>query len=155
MIRKTFDELKLTGKLPSPSGVGMKILQLTRGDEYSAEDIGRTIMADSALTGRLLRIANSAQIAPHEPIATVSEATMRLGLRTVRNVALGLSLLSTHRTGACQQFDYDRYWTSSIARAIAAQHLARSTGLALPAEAYVLGLIAEIGYLALATVYPE
>ena len=61
MINNTFEELKLSGDLPSPSGVGMKILKLTQGEDFSTEEIGQTIMADSALTGRLLKLANSAQ----------------------------------------------------------------------------------------------
>ena len=107
MIKNTFEELRLSGNLPSPSGVGMKILKLTQRDDHSTEEIGEAIMADSALTGRILKLANSARSASIEPIATVSEATMRLGLRTVRNVALGLSLLSENRTGNCEAFEYD------------------------------------------------
>ena len=45
MIKKTFEELKLTGQLPSPPGVGMKILKLTQGEDFSADEIGRTIEA--------------------------------------------------------------------------------------------------------------
>src|SRR5262245_49250169 len=121
MIKKTFEELKLTGNLPSPPGVGMKILRLTQGEDVSAAEIGQTIMADPALTGRLLRSANSAQAAGAHAVTTVSEATMRLGVRAVRNIALGLSLISAYRSGGCQGFNYDRYWAMSLARAVSAQ----------------------------------
>ena len=155
MIEKTFEELKISGNLPSPSGIGMRILQLTQGEDFSTEEIGQAIMADSALTGRLLKLANSAQAGALRPISTVSEATMRLGIRTVRNVALGLSLISANREGRCEGFGYDRYWAHSLARAVAAQTLAARTRLAVPAEAYICGLLCEVGYLALASVYPE
>jgi hypothetical protein len=36
---KTFDELKVSGKLPTPSGVGMAILKLTQRDDYSVEEV--------------------------------------------------------------------------------------------------------------------
>lgn len=155
MIRKTFDELKLTGQLPSPPGVGMKILKLTQGEDFSAEEIGRTIMADGALTGRLLKIANSALSGGARPVTTVSEATMRLGIRAVRNVALGLSLVSAYRTGNCSAFDYDRHWSTSLARAVSAQSISRALRVGQPPEAYILGLLADIGTLALACVYPD
>src|SRR5690349_7091761 len=128
MIKNTFEELRLTGQLPSPPGVGMRILKLTQGDDVSADEIGRTIMADSALTGRLLKIANSAQAAGQRPVTTVSEATMRLGVRAVRNVALGLSLVSAYRSGGCVAFNYDRYWSLSLSRAVAA-HVPAAGGL--------------------------
>jgi len=155
MIKKTFDELKLTGNLPSPPGVGMRILKLTQGEDFSAEEIGQAIMADPALTGRLLKIANSAAAGGASAVTTVSEATMRLGVRAVRNVALGLSLVSNYRQGACSAFQYDRYWSMSLARAVAAQAISRATRIGTPAEAYVLGLLADIGSLALACVHPE
>jgi diguanylate cyclase (GGDEF)-like protein len=155
MISKVFEELVLTDCLPSPSGVGMQILQLTQGDDFSTAEIGMAISADSALTGRLLRLANSAESGSVEPITTVGEATIRLGIRTVRNVALGLSLISTNRQGACTAFDYDRYWSLSLGRAVAAQQLSRHLRIGVPAEMYILGLLADIGSLALASVHPE
>ena len=155
MINNTFEELKLSGDLPSPSGVGMKILKLTQGEDFSTEEIGQTIMADSALTGRLLKLANSAQAGALEHITSVEEATIRLGISTVRNVALGLSLISANRSGQCMSFDYDRYWSHSIARAVAAQVLCRALRIGNPPEAYICGLLSQVGYLALASVYPE
>lgn len=155
MLNNTFEELKMTGKLPSPPGVGMRILKLTQRDDCSAQEIGNAIMADSALTGRLLKIANSAQSGGVRAITTVHEATMRLGVRAVRNVALGLSLVSAYRAGQCARFDYDRYWSVSLARAVAAQRLSEKLRYGAPAEAYIVGLLSDIGRLALATVYPS
>ena len=155
MIRQTFEELKLTNRLPSPPGVGMRVLEITRGEDFSADDIANAIMADSALTGRLLKIANSAQNGAGQPITTVSEATMRLGVRSVRNVALGLSLISANRSGGCEKFEYERYWSMSLARGVAAQAISRLRGVGSPSEAYVVGLLCEIGTLALASVYPK
>ncbi|MGB0330793.1 MAG: HDOD domain-containing protein, partial [Planctomycetota bacterium] len=78
-----FEELKSSGTLPSPTGVGIKILEITRTDEFSADDMGQAIMSDSSLTGRILELANSADRAGQEPITTVSAAIMRLGATTV------------------------------------------------------------------------
>jgi diguanylate cyclase (GGDEF)-like protein len=154
MIHTTFEELRLTGRLPSPPGVGLRILKLTQREDCSAQEIGEAIMADAALTGTLLRIANSAMSGGVRPITTVTEATMRLGVRAVRNVGLGLSLVSAYRIGKCEHFDYDRYWSVSLARAVAAQRISEKLRYSVPAEAYVVGLLSDIGRLALATVYP-
>ena len=133
----------------------MQILRLTQGDDFSTEEIGHVISADSALSGRLLKLANSAECGSVRPITTIGEATIRLGIRTVRNVALGLSLISSSNTGTCSAFDYDRYWTKSLARAVAAQHLSGMLGISVPAEMYILALLADIGSLALASVHPR
>jgi diguanylate cyclase (GGDEF)-like protein len=80
---------------------------------------------------------------------------MRLGVRSVRNVALGLSLISANRSGGCAMFEYERYWSMSLARGVAAQAISRMRGVGSPPEAYVLGLLCEIGTLALASVHPR
>jgi two-component system cell cycle response regulator len=155
VIKRSFEELRLTGQLPSPSGVGMQILKLTQGDDFSTEEIGRAISGDSALTGRLLKLANSAESGSMEPITTIGEATIRLGIRTVRDVALGLSLVASNRSGGCSAFDYDRYWSVSLARAVAGQQLSHVVNRGTPAEMYILGLLSSVGSLALASVHPE
>ncbi|MCP5021108.1 MAG: diguanylate cyclase [bacterium] len=133
----------------------MRILELTRNEDYSAEDMGLAIMADSSLTGRILQLANSAANAGSEPVTTVEEAIMRLGGNMVRNLALAFSLVSERTTGSCRAFDYDGYWSASLAHAVAAQALAGHIGLNKPEEAYICGLIGDVGRLALASVYSE
>jgi diguanylate cyclase (GGDEF)-like protein len=150
-----FEELKSSGTLPSPTGVGIKILEITRTDEFSADDMGQAIMSDSSLTGRILELANSADRAGQEPITTVSAAIMRLGATTVRNLALAFSVISERDDGACKAFNYPLYWSGSLARAVAAKALSVHVGGVSSEEAYVAGLLAEVGVLALATVHSE
>jgi len=150
-----FEELKSSGTLPSPAGVGIKILEITRTDEFSADDMGQAIMSDSSLTGRILELANSADRAGQEPITTVSAAIMRLGATTVRNLALAFSVISERDDGSCKAFNYPLYWSGSLARAVAAKALAQHVPGVSSEEGYVAGLLAEVGVLALATVHSE
>lgn len=157
-ISRTFEELKLSGRLPTPTGVGLAILCLTQGEEASTDEIARVIQGDPALTGRVLRVANSLRPegGPRPgPIASLSDAVRALGAHSVCHVALGFSLLSDNRTGVCACFDYDDYWLRSLARAVAARSLAERLGTGDPSELFTLGLLAEIGRLALASVHPE
>ncbi len=154
-MNKTFDELKASGNLPTPAPIGMRILQLTQDENFSPDEIAKAIQADPALTGRILRVANSAQNAAVEGCVTVGEATMRLGITSVRNIALGFSLVSGNRRGSCAGFDYDEYWSSSLARAVAAHCIASSTGKVAPPEAFVCSLLSQVGRLAFAAAHPE
>ncbi|MBK6939686.1 MAG: diguanylate cyclase [Planctomycetes bacterium] len=154
-MKKSFDELKLTGNLPSPAGVGMKILTLTQKEDFSADDIAKTIQTDPALTGRIIKMANSAASAGVKVITNVNDAVVRLGARTVRNVALGFSLISAYRQGGCKSFDYQRYWTESLARAVACQTISARKRMGAPSDAYICGLLSGIGRLALACVHPQ
>lgn len=155
MFEKQFEELKLTGSLPSPTGVGLAILQLTQGDDFTISDISRTLQADPTLTGRIIKLANSSANTGVRAVTTVQDAAVRLGVRTIRNLALGFTLVSGHRTGVCKGFDYDGFWAQSLALGVAAQALALRTGGVVPGEAFTCGLLAHIGRLALASVHPH
>ncbi len=154
-MRIDFEELKVSGKLPSPPGVGMAILRLTQKDDYCIAEIAEAIQADPALTGRVIKLANSSKSAMVNPIVSIEEAVKRLGVRTLKAIALGFSLISSYREGVCTAFDFEMFWSESLARAVAAQAVANRQHLADPAEAYCCGLLAGVGRLALAWVYPD
>lgn len=155
MDKKEFDELKTTGKLPSPSGVALRIMELCRQDDVTLDQIGRVVQADPALAGRLIKFANSAFAGPRRPTAAVGDAIRLLGIKTVRQLALGFSIMGQHRGGACSAFDYGAFWSASLATAIAANVLCQRTRTAPPDEAFCCGLLSNVGSLALATLYPE
>jgi two-component system cell cycle response regulator len=154
MHTKEFEELKASGELPSPAGVGMRILCLTQQEDCSIDELIETLQADPAMTGRVLKLATSAQASGSRPITNLRDAAMRLGLRQVQAVALGFSLIPGNREGSCATFDYSRYWSRSLVRGIAATKLARETGRAECAEAFTCGLLCSVGELALASTHP-
>ena len=55
-----FDELKATNQLPSPTGVALAILRLAEGEATTTQEIAHVLQTDPALSGRILKIANSA-----------------------------------------------------------------------------------------------
>ena len=154
MFEKKFEELKLTGNLPSPSGVGLGILRITQDENFTLDDLATAISADPALTGRILKLANSAAGSGIEELTCVKEASIRLGTKTVRSVALGFSLISANRSGVCEEFDYNRYWSLSLASALAAQAYAERAGMSEAADVFTCSLLSRVGMLALATVHP-
>lgn len=150
-----FDELKTTGKLPSPSGVAMAVIELCRRDNTSVEDIGRAVRADPALSGRLIKFSNSALHGSRRPVVSVPDAIRMVGIAAVRQLVLGFSLLGQYRDGVCRVFDYQAFWSRSLAMAIAADALAQGVKCASPEETFTCGLLANVGRLALATLYPK
>jgi two-component system, cell cycle response regulator len=154
-MHKKFEELKQSGALPTPSGVGLVILRRTQDEDCALGELVECIQVDPALSGRLLKLANSAAWQGAERATTIHQAATRLGTRAVRGLALSFTLVSSNRTGNCRHFDYDRYWSYSLACATAAQVLAGERGLVDPAEAFTCALLSRIGMLALATVHPD
>ncbi len=151
--RQRFDEIKATGLLPSPTGVALEILRLTQRDDVTIDEISRTVQTDPALSGRILKYANSLYIGASHPVSSVSQAIMRLGLNTVRTLALGLSVLSNSRDSSCKGFDYAKFWPQSLAIGVGMRVLCRQGAPA--EERFTCGLLSQVGVLAFASVYPE
>ncbi len=150
-----YEALKAKGQLPSPKGVALRVVQLTQKDDVTNQEIARAIKADPALSGRIIKIANALVAYQTRPVASISDAVTVLGLNTVRQLVLGVSLVENSRNGSCHEFDYQDFWARSLLAAITAQNLVLNTGVGSPEEVFILGLLGQIGSLALATACPE
>ena len=151
---KQLEQLKLGGQLPSPRGVALAILEISRRENATLAEIARVVSTDPALSSRLIKLANAASHISR-PVVSVQEAVVRQGMSTVRQLALGFSLVDQYREGACKAFDYQRYWSHSLLMALTMQALGARVHVAAQDEVFVLGLLAQVGRLALATVYPK
>jgi diguanylate cyclase (GGDEF)-like protein len=153
--KSKFEEIKASGLLPSPKGVALAVMQLAQDERTTNAAMARTIKADPALSGRLVKAANTAQFGRRRSIASVPDAIVALGLNTVRQLALGFSLVSDYRNGRCRSFDYEGFWAHSLIKALAMQVIATHVRIAVPEETFLVGLLSGIGRLALASVYPQ
>jgi len=148
------EQLKLSSQLPSPRGVALAILEISQRENATLAEIARVVQTDPALSGRLIKLANTASHIAR-PVVSVQEAVVRQGMTTVRQLALGFSLVDQYRNGACKAFDYQGYWSHSLLMAVSMQALGMRVRLAAADELFVCGLLAQVGRLALATVYPD
>lgn len=149
-----FEQLNAAGDLPSPKGPALAIIRLTQREEVSLSELAHAIKADPAFSARLIKAANGIKTLGNRPIVSIRDALTLLGVPAVRSLALGFSLLSSYRGGSCEMFDYPRFWSHSLLCAIALQTLAGVTHDSQPEEAFSVGLLARIGELALATLFP-
>ena len=148
-----FADLRKSGKLPSPGGVAMRLIDLASRDDVTAGELSRTLQGDPSLAGRVLKVANSAA-AGSRAVVSIADAVVRIGFRSVRQLAMGFSLIDRCGTGACENFNYDRFWSRSLAAAVAAERLGREVRTIPADECFTLGLMHDVGVLALATAYP-
>lgn len=150
-----FIQLKISGRLPTPKGVALQVIKLTQVADASNQAIAHLIGADPALSVRVIKAANVLLANSSRPVVTIADAVMVLGARGLRQLVLGIALISDYRNGPCKHFDYPRFWTHSLLTGIAARHLAQHTRLASLDEIFVAGLFSHIGQLALATVFTD
>lgn len=148
------EQLKEAGRLPSPAGVALRVLELSTREDAQADAVARALQADPVLAGRVIKAANSASQARRATLA-VSDAVVRLGLRPLRQLVLGVSLIEQSRAGACATFDYPKYWARCLATAVAAEQLSRHGRVGPAEDLFTLGLLHDIGALALASAFPH
>ena len=147
-------ELSASGRLPSPNGIALSILELSRHADTSTEDLAEVLRGDPALAGQVLKYANSAASGPREEITNLNDALVRLGMNVTRQLCLGFSVLANARSGPCPSFDYQKYWAHSLAMAISCQAISKRLRSVSPDEAFTCGLLCNIGQLGLASVHP-
>jgi len=155
MTNSIYDELKATKRLPSPTGVALEILRLADAETTTPAQMAKVVESDPAIASRLLKLVNSSFSGLPRSVASVLQAVTLLGLKTVKSVALGFSLISAHRNGQCRLFDYEMFWSESLARASTMRRLTDKISILPPDEAFTCGLLSRIGRLALACVFPK
>lgn len=151
---KVFERLNATGQLPTPSHVALEVMRLSHDDHASLYEIADIIETDPALAAELLKYANSSMLSTGTPVTTIRRAAVKLGMRVVVSLALGFSLLSTHKQGRCPTFNYTRFWATSLAKGVAARSLAKRHTTLIADELFICGLLANIGELTLASLFP-
>lgn len=151
----TYQRIKQGGALPSPSGVALQLVRLADDEKTTIDEITATVESDPAIASRLLKLVNSPLAGVPRTIASISTAVKLLGMNTVKNLALGFSLLENHRAGNCEAFDYEMFWSESLARAVTARGLANRLKNFAPDEAFTVALLSRIGRFALASAFPE
>lgn len=154
-VNYKFEAFKANGHLPSPRGVALQIIQLADKDDTTTQQIARLIGSDPALAGRIIKVANLLVHREGRPVTSIMDAVTVQGIRSVRQLALSLSLIEDFRTGKCAGFDYQKFWAHSVCTGIAAQQIVVRMEVGAADEAFLLGLLSRIGRLALATLFPE
>lgn len=153
-VRKRIEEVMGMDDFPRPKGTANALIRLTQREGTSLAVMAHALKSDPVLSVRVIRVANGVSGGEHGPLVSLRDAVNVLGVAPVRSLALGFSLMETCRSGQCREFDYPRFWSQALARAIALQ-LLTSAREGLPrADAFSVGLLAGVGELILATVYP-
>ena len=112
--------------------------------------IVEVVTYDEALTANLLRRANSAVSAARNPIRTVHDAVVRLGMGTVLALAMSASMSSRMRKALPQYgLAEGELWEHSVATSLAVDVLRGRSGTTLPPEASTAGLLHDLGKLVL------
>jgi putative nucleotidyltransferase with HDIG domain len=136
--------------LPTLPTIVTQLIALVGDPRSSARDVAKLISTDQALTAKILKVANSAFYGFPRKIATVQLAIVVLGFEAVKNLGLSVAVLKRFSSGADHElFDRQRFWEHAISCGVAARMLARKYDIRVGDEAFVGGILHDIGKLIL------
>lgn len=150
------DAVKGVAALATLPEVTAQIMKTVEDPRSSASSLHKIISHDPALVARILKLVNSAFYGLPGQITSVDRAITLLGLNAVKNVAVAASLGQMFRgSKLCEGFSVRELWTHCVAVAVTARELARATKSKLAEEAFLGGMIHDIGILVALQAWPE
>lgn len=139
-----------TRDLPAMPQVASKVLELSSDPNTSANQLQQVIADDQAMTARILKIANSAMYSCSRKIKTLTEAIVMLGFNSIRSLVVTSAARNLYNTKSLQTGLKERLlWEHSIGCAFACRLLVEPRQPALTEEAFLAGLLHDIGKLVL------
>lgn len=143
VVAAAIKEISHIATLPE---ITVKIIELVEDPTSSAQDLHGVISNDPALCSRILKVVNSSFYGLPGQIGSINRAIVLLGLNAVKNIAISASLAKLFRGGQITpNFAARDLWEHSIATATAAKLLVDTLKLGVPDEAFLSGLIHDIG----------
>jgi HD-like signal output (HDOD) protein len=149
-----FDLLKDGKELKSLPQVLALVIRVTDNEDSSAGQIADVIMKDPALTARILRVVNSPYYGAVREITTINQAVVTLGTRAVKALVLSAGLYRLFENGL-GVVDRNRFWRHSLEVAVACREIAVACSYSPAEEAFVAGLMHDIGVLILESNFTE
>jgi putative nucleotidyltransferase with HDIG domain len=147
--------------LPLLAPVVARILALTEDSKSSSKQLIELVGSDPSLTLRVLSLVRRAEHGVRPETATLQSAVVLLGFTAIRQATLALKVMEVFGGGVEEEqdlagFSRREFWKHCLAVACAARRIALSAGAPMDAEeAFVLGLLHDVGKIALNTVMPK
>lgn len=123
-----------------------KIMEIVQDPNSTVHDLELEILKDQSLTSKVLKLANSTHYGYPRKISTVSRATILLGFKTIESISLA-STVSKFLIGELEGYALEEHdlWNQSQTCAIVSRYIAKNKRFNQPEQAYVAGLLRDIG----------
>jgi len=142
------------GDLPPLPQVASQVLRVSADPDANAEDLRKVISMDQALTSQILKISNSAMFGMVREVTTLTQAIMTLGFSTIKSVVIASSAKNLYHRGAVG-LQERLIWEHALVSAIASRAFAKSLRFPRMEEAFIGGLLHDIGKSVMGVKFPE
>lgn len=145
----------LVARLPTMPQILVNLIELCQRDDTGMDALARLIANDAGIASKILTLANSAAYHRGGPKVGLMQGLINLGLDTIKTLVISESVFQTFNAfpnagGA----DLRGFWKHALTTAILAREIAKKMGYAQTEEAYLAGLLHDMGRLALLAAAP-
>lgn len=139
-----------SARLPALPQVLLELMALCDRDDVGMGEISAVVSKDAGVAARIVGIANSPYYRPGRSLDSIDQCLAVLGTSTVRRLALNQSVVELFgRFQKARDYDLRYFWFHGLSVAVTARMLAEKLGYANVDEAYLAGLLHDVGQLAL------
>ncbi|MBW2620384.1 MAG: HDOD domain-containing protein, partial [Deltaproteobacteria bacterium] len=145
-----FDRIKTSRNLPSLPQILLKLIELCNSEESTVKDISQIIIKDPSLSAKIVNMVSSTYYGLANRVTNIDQALVILGQNTIKNIAIISSVTQAFsKVKDNSVFKLKIFWRHSLVCAILARLIAKKTLYTSPDEAFLTGLLHDIGKLVL------
>ncbi len=145
-LDKYFGKIKKLSTLPT---VVAKLIKIIEDPDSKVEEVMKVISEDQAMVTNILKMVNSASYSLTKKITSLSQAIVIIGFYNLKQLVIGTSVVNLFLNGTDSEFSREEFWRHSVATASTARLISKNIKYPYPEEAFVGGLIHDIGKLIL------
>ncbi|MEE4239935.1 MAG: HDOD domain-containing protein [Desulfopila sp.] len=157
-IEIAYAKIIKSGNFPSLPEVLIKLLDACEDEERPLAEIADIISKDPVLSFKVLQLVNSAYYGLRQTFTSVEQAVVYLGANSIKNIAVTTAISQVFefkRLKRVKRFDLKEFWWHSLLCGTLAKRVAQISGYSNSDEAYLSGLLHDIGKIVLVSTFPE
>lgn len=153
--RSSFEEIiERVHTIPSLPEVVTQVSRLVNEPMANSGDVTKIMVKDAAMASKMLRMVNSVYYGLKEPVHDMEQAVRVLGFKTIRSIALSISVLNAfQQQNAC--FNMKAFWAHGAVSACLCRMIADKSKICDPELAFTIGLLKNMGKLILVENAPD
>ena len=155
LTRSSFEDIvDRIHTIPSLPEVVTQVVRLVNDPNSDARQINAIMMKDAAMAAKMLRMVNSVYYGLAEPVNDLEQAIVILGFKTIRSVALSISVLNMFQQQNAN-FNMKAFWSHSAVSACLGRLICGKARICDPEFGFTIGLLKGLGKVILAENAPE
>jgi HD-like signal output (HDOD) protein/signal transduction histidine kinase len=146
----------LIARLPAMPQILIKLIEHLQADDAGMPELAALIAKDAAMTSKILTVANSSAYHRNNRAVGLEQSLVSLGTDMIKTLVISESVFQTFNSFPhSSSTDLRGFWKSSLTTAVIARDIAKQMEYAHVEEAYLAGLLHNVGRLALLATAPK